>query len=1497
MSVSDSEQLNQGLQGTKNVAEDGARAGVNGASKGVKAIKRSVKNTGTSARAAGNAAKATRRGVSAAARGAKAAAKGVGELGKGIGELSSNPVGWIIIAVIILLIFLLVIMANLDESSYKDTDRRTAVGEEDSYNYPESEEDKEASLYDESLPRENTIALVRHIHEVKEKDYRKIDAYAKLEIAKAAIKAGLTPEENVDAELSLKMAKNEAAESSGNVYLTAGSGTLTSDDTINILMVDDDDENKRVADRFESLGCKVTIVFDDASIDPDKYDALVIPGGHNVSPSLYGEKKSKNTSGTNLKKDKLQIKAVKAFTEKGKPILGLCRGMQLINVSFGGTIDQGDGTYHKEWHNVNFEKGSWFYEIYGKKLKAWHYHKQQVKDVAPGFKVTTWSKKGTKKKGYIEGIEHETLPIYCTQWHPDANDMLDKGGMKTFEAFEEVIKSHKGVSTTTSDSTTSTGSTPSTKYKAKNPAIQGAINWAVMIANDDTFNYGTKPYASKPGCYFCGTNGSKVRAAKAAGLKNPKRFEKTYVCVTFVQAAFAHGANDPTLLKKCKKGRCCIYESDATWKDYKKVWKFVGRCKELSFDDLQPGDVFIKVSPTCAYRSSDGNGHACLYLGENDVAEATGGTFKKSSIRVKGDAKQRFKGLQRGGKNYVIRYIGNGSGTGGYSVDTVDSLETYDKITTLKTLGENTGKKVIVKTTKGYATQSFAYNDGFFYVQSVPRGASGRNGYITKINADGKEVSKSEKLNINHGNGLAYNDDDGRLYSVTTNHVGDNKKITIIDIDSLAVATTKSLEHGTSSVAYDRATGRFITSSGAQNGKASSAGHLYVYEKDLSKKTGAKDITKLRWATPGDIAAYNGIVYCTISGGDQVFGTNHIDMYNENTGKYLGSYDVPYGEIEGIDFDSNGQMVLLIHGQEGDFLQFTGITALGGTAESNSGPVTVTELDMDILSAYNITLANTALYMDPESVNEAGDSGGWLDEHGYADIAGKKVPVFWFGKNRGMINYEKDFLKKIDSWFKGNPVEHVDNGTITVDKPDSSEWNLLLVNNDNAVPNGYSPKLTTIDASYISSGDSSDKWRNRVDSRIYENLKKMLDDCKAAGYDPLICSAYRTRDMQQELYDNTANKADTAVPGHSEHECGLSVDIVDSSYQTLDDKQAETGAQKWLMEHCWEYGFILRYPKGKQDITGIIWEPWHYRYVGKEHAKVIMDNNGTLEEYLNGEFKGSNTAEEPSTSKHFFKVVVGTSPEPVNSTDSDGKTVTKYILPVTIKESEIEDFMEPVFGLNPAEDYINSMTIKGARDASSGNADSEDDKPASTGDGTATNLDATYSLSDTTGRWVFGEPTVVQNPDFLYGNDSDSIIGSVTVNTEMQQKILNGIATQWPANHSPWDNGYAHLCEKWVCDVYKAAGLPTNGSCCAAHSRDKTATKEGDIPPGAMIYSGPSYHSTVHCEVCGRNAGHVAIYIGNGKVAGSQVPYIMSLDRWTKMFGYGGWSFSGNTLG
>jgi len=179
---------------------------------------------------------------------------------------------------------------------------------------------------------------------------------------------------------------------------------------------------------------------------------------------------------------------------------------------------------------------------------------------------------------------------------------------------------------------------------------------------------------------------------------------------------------------------------------------------------------------------------------------------------------------------------------------------------------------------------------------------------------------------------------------------------------------------------------------------------------------------------------------------------------------------------------------------------------------------------------------------------------------------------------------------------------------------------IIVANPWNIIPSDYTPDLVVAESGH------------RVDSSCRDDLIKMLTDCRAAGFDAQIADAYRTREDQIYLYNRKVNyyldlgysPADarkeaatiSAMPGTSEHEMGLAVDLVDSSYWVLDEAQENTPAQKWLIQHSWEYGFILRYPTGKTEFTGIIYEPWHYRYVGKELAKELHDLDLCLEEYL-----------------------------------------------------------------------------------------------------------------------------------------------------------------------------------------------------------------------------------------------------------------------------------------
>lgn len=205
------------------------------------------------------------------------------------------------------------------------------------------------------------------------------------------------------------------------------------------------------------------------------------------------------------------------------------------------------------------------------------------------------------------------------------------------------------------------------------------------------------------------------------------------------------------------------------------------------------------------------------------------------------------------------------------------------------------------------------------------------------------------------------------------------------------------------------------------------------------------------------------------------------------------------------------------------------------------------------------------------------------------------------------------------------PVEAEDGTTPSSgpspDPAGPADWNLLLVNGEHPLPENFSiPRLTRLVNGHA------------IDSRAYPALQAMMDAARAAGLRPTICSSYRTQEKQTQLFEDKVQtllaegygqseaEAEAAMwvarPGTSEHQAGLAVDIVDKSYQLLDRGQEETAVQKWLMAHCAEYGFILRYPSEKSEITGVGYEPWHYRYVGTEAARAIMDGGLCLEEYV-----------------------------------------------------------------------------------------------------------------------------------------------------------------------------------------------------------------------------------------------------------------------------------------
>ena len=203
-----------------------------------------------------------------------------------------------------------------------------------------------------------------------------------------------------------------------------------------------------------------------------------------------------------------------------------------------------------------------------------------------------------------------------------------------------------------------------------------------------------------------------------------------------------------------------------------------------------------------------------------------------------------------------------------------------------------------------------------------------------------------------------------------------------------------------------------------------------------------------------------------------------------------------------------------------------------------------------------------------------------------------------------------------DSFFDTNQVLQ----TLASSKEAENNGLLTLVNMSNKIPSDWTVDLVEL------------RNNQAIDRRAYEGLQSMMDDARAEGLDPLICSSYRSQEKQEQHYTNKrnyyldqgySNDEATALaaiwvayPGTSEHQLGLTVDICSVSNQNLDDSQEDTATQQWLMANCYKYGFILRYPSDKSEITGISYEPWHYRYVGVDAAAEIHEKGLCLEEYL-----------------------------------------------------------------------------------------------------------------------------------------------------------------------------------------------------------------------------------------------------------------------------------------
>ncbi len=182
----------------------------------------------------------------------------------------------------------------------------------------------------------------------------------------------------------------------------------------------------------------------------------------------------------------------------------------------------------------------------------------------------------------------------------------------------------------------------------------------------------------------------------------------------------------------------------------------------------------------------------------------------------------------------------------------------------------------------------------------------------------------------------------------------------------------------------------------------------------------------------------------------------------------------------------------------------------------------------------------------------------------------------------------------------------------------------ILVNKEHLLEKDYVPEGlvdineptgTKIDTTYV----------NRLDYEVYKSFKEMQKDALKEGYEIFVDSSYRSYEYQEKVYNSYVTERGleyatqyVALPGSSEHQTGLAFDVIyRRNGETIDDQFDTDPEMIWLHENAYKYGFILRYPKGKEDITGFNYEPWHFRYVGKDLAFKMKERDITLEEYHN----------------------------------------------------------------------------------------------------------------------------------------------------------------------------------------------------------------------------------------------------------------------------------------
>lgn len=187
---------------------------------------------------------------------------------------------------------------------------------------------------------------------------------------------------------------------------------------------------------------------------------------------------------------------------------------------------------------------------------------------------------------------------------------------------------------------------------------------------------------------------------------------------------------------------------------------------------------------------------------------------------------------------------------------------------------------------------------------------------------------------------------------------------------------------------------------------------------------------------------------------------------------------------------------------------------------------------------------------------------------------------------------------------------------LQMNKENSGRNNVIIVNKENKLDRRYIPKSLVLPNIKIQGNCSL------VSEEMVDDLELMFDAALKDGVNLIGVSGYRSFEYQEGLYSlaesgNSSYDSDyVAMPGYSEHQTGLAIDVLSDEYLVLDDGFKNTKAYEWLVNNCYKYGFIIRYPEHKELITGYPFEPWHLRYVGIDIATEIAKKGITLEEYV-----------------------------------------------------------------------------------------------------------------------------------------------------------------------------------------------------------------------------------------------------------------------------------------